>query len=100
MAADEGTMSRTKKIFLVLGSVGSLTIVALWLVLTGETFRGYIQQEFVLRLEKATGGKVSVRSLELQFVPLRVLISDLRITKESSSQSVNKRGKTRNCGCD
>jgi uncharacterized protein involved in outer membrane biogenesis len=77
-------MSRTKKIFLGLGSVGLLAIVALWLVLTGETFRGYVQQEFVLRLEKATGGKVSMRSLQLQFVPLRVLVSDLRITKESS----------------
>jgi translocation and assembly module TamB len=64
-----------------------LAIVAAWFVLTGETFRAYVQQELVLRLEKATGGKVSMRSLELQFLPLRVVISDLRIAKESSPEA-------------
>jgi len=79
-------MTRAKKIFFGFASVGLLAIVAVWFVLTGETFRAYIQQELVLRLEKATGGKVSMRSLALQFFPLRVLISDLRITKESSPE--------------
>ena len=79
-------MTRTKKIFIGLGAVGLLVIVAVWFVLTGETFRAYIQQELVLRLERATGGKVSMRSLDLQFLPLRVLIYDLRIAKESSPE--------------
>ena len=65
-------MTRTKKIFLGFGAVGLLAIVAVWFVLTGEAFRAYVQQELVLRLEKATGGKVSMRSFELQFFPLRV----------------------------
>ena len=79
-------MTRAKKIFFGFASVGLLAIVAVWFVLTGETFRAYLQQELVLRLEKATGGKVSIRSLQLQFFPLRVLLSDLRITKESSPE--------------
>jgi len=79
-------MTLAKKIFFGFALVALLAIVAVWLVLTGETFRAYIQQELVLRLEKATGGKVSMRSLELQFFPLRVLISDVRITKESSPE--------------
>ena len=52
-------MTRAKKIFFGFTSIGLLAIVAVWFVLTGETFRTYIQQELVLRLEKATGGKVS-----------------------------------------
>jgi hypothetical protein len=80
-------MTRTKKIFLGLGVVALLAIVAVWLVLTGETFRAYVQQELVLRLEKATGGKVAMRSLEIQFLPLRVVISDLSIAKESSPET-------------
>ena len=79
-------MTRTRKVFLGFGAVGLLAIVAAWFVLTGETFRAYVQQELVLRLEKATGGKVSMRSFNLQFLPLRVLISDLRIAKESSPE--------------
>ncbi|MCI0721262.1 MAG: translocation/assembly module TamB domain-containing protein [Acidobacteria bacterium] len=77
-------MTRAKKILFVLASVVLLALLAVWFVITGETFRDYIQQELVLRLEKATGGKVSVRSLELHFFPLRVLVSDVRIIKESS----------------
>ena len=60
-------MTRSRKIFLGFGSVALLTIVAVWFVLTGETFRAYVQQELVLRLERATGGKVSMRSFEIHF---------------------------------
>src|SRR6476661_7198178 len=80
-------MTLTKKIFLGLGSVALLTLVAVWFLLTGETFRTYVQQELVLRLERATGGKISMRALEIHFLPLRVVISDLRIAKESSPET-------------
>ncbi len=80
-------MTRSKKIFLGLGSVALLTLVAVWFLLTGETFRAYVQQELVLRLERATGGKVSMRSLQIQFLPLRVVISDLSLAKESSPEA-------------
>ena len=75
-------MTLARKIFLGFAAIGMLTIVAVWFVLTGEAFRTYVQQELMLRLEKATAGKVSIRSLELQFFPPRVLISDLQIRKE------------------
>ena len=79
-------MTLARKIFLGFAAIGLLTVVAVWFVLTGEAFRTYVQQELVLRLEKATGGKVSIRSLELQFLPPRVLISDLRIRKEPPAE--------------
>ena len=79
-------MTRTKKTFLAFGAVGLLAIAAVWFFLTGETFRAYVQQEVVLRLENATGGKVSLRSFDLHFLPLRVQISDLSIAKESSPE--------------
>src|SRR5262245_46612325 len=78
-------MTRTQIMLLVLASVALLTIGGVWIVLTGETFREYIRQQLVARLESATGGKVSVRALHLQYFPPRVLISDLRIVKESSA---------------
>ena len=59
-------MTRTRKILLGAGAVALLAIVAAWFVLTGETFRAYVQQQLVLRLEKATGGKVSMRSFDLR----------------------------------
>ncbi len=80
-------MTLTKKIFLGLGSVALLTLVAVWFLLTGETFRTYVQQELVLRLERATGGKVSMRALEIHFLPLRVVIADFSLAKESSSEA-------------
>ena len=80
-------MTLTKKIFLGLGSVALLTLVAVWFLLTSETFRTYVQQELVLRLERATGGKVSMRALEIHFLPLRVVISDFSLAKESSSEA-------------
>src|SRR5688572_7033326 len=83
----ERPMTRTKKIFLGLGTVALLTIMAVWFLLTGEAFRTYVQQELVLRLEKATGGKVSMRSLQIQFLPLRVVISDFSLVKESSPEA-------------
>jgi translocation and assembly module TamB len=80
-------MTLTKKIFLGLGSVALLTLVAVWFLLTGETFRTYVQQELVLRLERATGGKVSMRALEIHFLPLRVVIADFSLAKESSLEA-------------
>lgn len=78
-------MTRAKKTLLGLASLAILALVAAWFVLTGEAFRAYVQREFVSQLEKATGGTVSMRSLDLRFFPLRVLISDLRIAKVSSA---------------
>jgi len=79
-------MTRAKKVFLGLASAGVLAIAAAWFVLTGNAFRAYLQQELILRLENATGGKASIGSLKLRFFPPRVLISDLRIAKESSPE--------------
>jgi autotransporter translocation and assembly factor TamB len=80
-------MTRTKKILLGLGSVVLLALAAVWFVLTGETFRAYVQQELVLRLERATGGKVSMRTLQIRFLPLRVVMSDFSLAKESSPEA-------------
>src|SRR5690349_20872840 len=77
-------MTRVKKIFFGLTLVGALAIAAAWFVLTSDALRAYLQQQLAMQLEKATGGKVSIRSFELQFFPLKLLISDLRIAKESS----------------
>ena len=77
-------MTRAKKIFFIFALVGSLAIAAVWFVLTSDALRAYLQQQLVLQLERATGGKVSIRSFELQFFPLKLRISDLRIAKESS----------------
>jgi len=79
-------MTRAKKILLVLASVTLLTVLGIWFVLTGETFREYIRQQLISRLEIATGGKVTVRALQLHYFPLRVLLSDLSIVKESSPE--------------
>src|SRR5262245_30899926 len=77
-------MTRIKKIFFGFALVALLATVAAWLVLTSDALRVYLQQELALQLERATGGKVFIRSFELQFFPLKLVISDLRIAKESS----------------
>ena len=79
-------MTRTKRILLGVASITFLAAGAAWLVITGETFREYVRQELVFGLQRATGGKVTLGSLKLQFFPPRVSISDLRITKESFSE--------------
>lgn len=77
-------MTRRKKFLAGFCLVCILAIAVVWLVLTGDAFRSYLQRELVSRTEKATGGRVSVGSLRLRFFPLRVLISDLRIVKGPS----------------
>ncbi len=74
-------MSLFKKILLGGTLVVLLTALIAALVVSSQAFQDHVKQQIVMRLEAASGGRVSVESLQLNLFPLKAELAGLTIQR-------------------